>query len=224
MTGRSGRAVLVGSMLLVALPAHAGMTVYGLRDVYRLRFQELSFFLLLFLVCTLALKFLWNHAVKGFPSLPRLKFFQAGALALLLGLVMLVILTMISGIREVLTPGAWRHQGTSYRLNDPAQEPARQRSLEHLRSALFQYAATHDGKFPANDFTPEIADKLWESPEQNGTHYIYSGGLTTGYTNGLLAIEPLAFGESRFVLLTDGKIERRSHADIEAWLASTNRP
>jgi hypothetical protein len=211
-------------MLLIAPRAHAGMTVYGLRDVYRLRIEELSFFLLLFVVCVFALKFLWNHAVKGFPSLPRLKFFQAGALAMLLGLVMLVILTMISGIREVLTPGAWRHQGTSYRLNDPAQEPARRRSLEHLRTALFQYAAAHDGKFPANDFIPDIPDKLWESPDQNGTHYIYSGGLSTSQTNGLLAIEPLVFGESRFVLFTDGRIERCSHADIETWLASTNRP
>jgi hypothetical protein len=224
MTGRSTGAVLAVGMLLIAPHAHAGMTVYGLRDVYRLRIEELSFFLLLFIVCVFALKFLWNHAVKGFPSLPRLKFFQAGALALLLGLVMLVILTMISGIREVLTPGAWRHQGTSYRLNDPAQEPARRRSLEHLRTALFQYAAAHGGKFPANDFTPEISDKLWESPDQNGTHYIYSSGLTTNHAGGLLAIEPLAFGESRFVLLADGKIELRSHADIENWLASTNRP
>ena len=224
MHGRSPGAVVALAMLLVAARAQAGMTVYGLRDVYSLRFEELSFFLLLFIVCVFALKFLWNHAVKGFPSMPRLKFLQAGALALLLGLVMLVILTMISGIREVLTPGAWRHQGTSYRLNDPALEPTRLRSLEHLRTALFQYAAAHDGRFPANDFTPDISDKLWESPDQNGTHYIYSNGLTTSHTNGLLAIEPLAFGESRFVLLADGRIERRSHADIEAWLASTNRP
>ena len=49
---------------------------------------------------------------------------------------MLLILTMISGIREVLTPGAWRRQGSSYRLNDPSQESARRRSLEQLRASL----------------------------------------------------------------------------------------
>lgn len=218
----SARALLVGAGMLLGQGAQAGMTVYGLRDIYRLRFQEISFFLLLLLLCALVLKLLWNHAFKGFNAIPRLKYLQALALSLLFGLVMLVVLTMISGIREVLTPGAWRHQGTSYRLNDPAQEPARRRSLEQLRTALFQYAAAHDGRFPRSDFVPEIPDKLWESPDQGGSHYVYPGGLTTNQVNAVLAVEPLDFGEERWVLFGSGEIQKLANDEIEKRLQ--NRP
>jgi hypothetical protein len=207
--------VLIFTALVVSvLPARAGMTVYGLRDVVRLRLEEISFFIVLLIACSFAFQLLWNFAFQGFNAIPRLKFRQALCLALLFGLVMLLILTMISGIREVLTPGAWRKQGTSYRLNDPSQEPARRRSLEHLRGALFDYARTHDGKFPAHDFVPEIAEKNWESPDQLGSHYIYSGGLATNDVGALLAVEPPNFGDQRFVLLTSGDIQMLSDVDI----------
>jgi hypothetical protein len=196
-------------------PARAGMTVYGLRDIYRLRLEEISFFIALLLVSAFALKLLWNYAVKGFTILPRINFRQALCLSMLFGFLMLLILTMISGIREVLTPGAWRHQGTSYRLNDSSQEPARRRSLEQLRTALFDYARAHEGWFPPHDFVPQISDKLWESPDQFGSRYIYSGGFTTNNTHFLLAVEPLNFGEPRFVLLASGDIQRMSNKDVE---------
>jgi hypothetical protein len=209
--------VLISTTLAIsAFPAHAGMTVYGLRDVVRLRLEEISFFIVLLLACSFAFQLLWNFAFKGFKAIPRLRFRQALCLALLFGLVMLLILTMISGIREVLTPGAWRKQGTSYRLNDPSQEPARRRSLEHLRGALFDYARMHDGSFPAHDFVPEISEKLWESPDQLGSHYIYSGGLTTKDAPAILAVEPPNFGDRRFVLLTSGDIQMLSDADIQS--------
>jgi hypothetical protein len=200
------------------------MTVYGLRDIYRLRFEEISFFILLLLVCGLVLKLLWNFAAKGFDFLPKLRFLHALAASVLMGLVMLVVLTMISGIREVLTPEAWRHQGTSYRLNDPAQEPSRRRSLEQLRVALFQYAATHDGHFPMHDFTLEIPDKIWESPDQLGSHYIYTGGLTTNTPGALLAVEPPNFGDTRFVLRASGVIEKMPSREIETSLSTNPRP
>lgn len=198
-----------------AIPARAGMTVYGLRDIVRMRLEEISFFVVLLLVCALGLKMLWNVAFKGFSSIPRLKYPQALGLSVVFGMVMLLILTMISGIREVLTPGAWRKQGTSYRLNDPSQEPARKRSLEHLRAALMDYARTHSGEFPRHDFGTEIPEKLWESPDQLGSRYIYSGGLTTNAVNALLAVEPVNFGEHRFVLKVSGEIELLTHEEIQ---------
>ncbi|TAL05914.1 MAG: hypothetical protein EPO07_02775 [Verrucomicrobia bacterium] len=198
----------------LTFPAHAGMTVYGLRDIYRLRIEEISFFIVLFLACAFILKFLWNHAAKGFAFLPQIKFVQSLCLSLIFGLLMLLVLTMISGIREVLTPDAWRRQGSSYRLNDASQETARLRSLEHLRAALYEYARTHEGKFPPHDFVTEIPEKIWESPDQLGTHYIYTGGLTTNHGAQLVAVEPLAFGESRLVLTAAGQIEKLGDADI----------
>lgn len=205
-------------------PAYAGMTVYGLSDIYRLRFEEISFLIILLLGCALILKLLWNFAFKGFTTVPRIKYFQALALSILFGLVMLLILTMISGIREVLTPAAWRHQGTSYKLNAPAQEPTRRRSLEHLRSGLMSYAQSHDGKFPETDFSDEINEKLWESPDENGSHYIYRGGLTTADTNAVLAVEPVMFGEKRLALFVSGKIEMLSNPEIESKLSNVSKP
>ena len=204
--------------------AHAGMTVYGLRDIYRLRFEEISFFIVMFLVCAFLLKLLWNYAFKEFTAMPRISYRQSLCASLLFGVMTLLILTMISGIREVLTPGAWRRQGTSYKLNDPSQEPARRRSLEHLRGALFAYASTHEGRFPSHDFGNDIVEKLWESPDQNGTRYIYTGGLTTNRVESLLAIEPRVFGDKRFVLRVSGDIEMLANEDIDRHLKAKVNP
>lgn len=217
-------ALFLAFWILPDVPAHAGMTVYGLRDIYRLRLEEISFFVVLLLVCALGLKLLWNYSFNAFRNVPRLKYLQALSVSVMFGLVMLLILTMISGIREVLTPGAWRKQGTSYRLNDPSQEPARRRSLEYLRVALMEYARTHEGQFPRNDFIPEIPEKLWESPDQSGSRYIYTGGLCTNDTNALLAIEPVNFGERRFVLNSSGEIELLSNEEIQHRLGGGTQP
>lgn len=208
-------AVFVVVFLLAGSECFAGMTVYTLRDIYRLRFDQLSFFVFLLLTCALLFQLTWNYAAKGLPSIPKLNFKRALSLSFLLGLAMLLILTMISGIREVLTPGAWRRQGTSYRLNDPAQEPVRRRNIEYLRTALFDYARVHDGKFPPHDFVRDIPEKLWESPDQLGTHYIYHGGLTTNDAHGLLAIEPPDFGEKRMAIITSGEIQLINQDEID---------
>lgn len=220
------RTKLFGALVCLtpALPAHAGMTVYGLSDVYRLRLEEISFFIFLLLICAFIFKLLWNHATNGFTSLPRLKYLQSLSVCLIFGVATLLILTMISGIREVLTPGAWRKQGTSYRLADPSQEPARLRSLQQLRVALFDYARAHDGKFPPSDFVPEIPDKLWEAPDQQGNHYIYTGGLSTNAASTLLAVEPAAFGEVRYVLTVAGQIEKLSASELAERMTNTTRP
>jgi hypothetical protein len=210
--------------LFTALPAHAGMTVYGLTDVYRLRLQEISFFLVLLLVCAFGFKFLWNYSFKGFESVPKLTFLRALSASLLFGLLMLLILTMISGIREVLTPGAWRKQGTAYRLNDPSQEPVRKRSMEHLRAALMDYARNQEGQFPRSDFGVEIPEKLWESPDQYGTRYIYVGGRSISTTNAVLAVEPVNFGEHRFVLFSSGEIHLLPNEQINRQLVGEVKP
>jgi hypothetical protein len=213
------RALKVGStvvlMGLAANEGHAGMPSFALRDIYRLRFQQLSFFIFLLILCAFLFKVTWNYAMKGFSSVPPLNFRRSLCLAVLFGSVMLLILTMISGIREVLTPEAWRKQGNTYRLNDPAQEPMRRRNLEQLRAALFEYARERDGKFPAHDFAHEIPEKIWESPDELGSHYVYSGGLTTNDTSLILALEPTNFGEKRFVLMISGEIQMLSKEQIE---------
>ena len=89
---------------------------------------------------------------------------------------------------------------------------------------LFDYARAHEGRFPPHDFVPEISEKLWEAPDQLGSHYIYSGGLTMNDERVLLAVEPPNFGELRFGLLTSGDIEQISNKDIELKLRERIRP
>lgn len=207
-TGAASR--LISLFLLITLVAQsesqAGMPSFTLRDIYRLRFQELSFFIFLLFACAFLFKLTWNYAVKGFNAIPRINYWRALSLSFLFGMAMLLVLTMISGIREVLTPEAWRKQGTTYRLNDPPQETARRRSIEQLRAALFEYARAHEGKFPPHDFVPEIPEKMWESPDDNGTRYIYHGAWSTNDLRTLIAIEPPIFGATRFALSGSGAI------------------
>jgi hypothetical protein len=199
-------ALVVLTIFLAQADCQAGMPSFTLREIYRLRFQELSFFLFLLFVCAFLFQVIWNYAVKEFRAIPKLNYWRSLGLSFLFGLAMLLVLTMISGIREVLTPGAWRKQGSTYRLNDAAQEPARRRSIEHLRTALFEYARSHDGKFPPHDFVPEIAEKLWETPDENGTRYLYHGGWTTNDITALIATEPAIFGEKRLGLTGAGGV------------------
>ena len=59
----------IGCLLLAGgQHAQAGMTVYGLNEVYRLRAQELSFFLLLLVFCTVVFRVLWNTVRIRRPS------------------------------------------------------------------------------------------------------------------------------------------------------------
>jgi hypothetical protein len=150
--------------------------------------------------------------VKDFPGWPKLTFGKALSLTALLSLLMLLVLSMISGARELLTPGAWRRQGSSYRLNDPASEPLRQTSLEGLRAALQVYSQTHGGQYPVHDFVPEIPDKVWQSPDASGTRYIYFGHPKSPAS--IVACEPISFGDKRFVLRGTGQIEKMTTTRI----------
>src|SRR6185436_8010695 len=79
--------------LLVAgcsLTARAGMTVYDLNDVYRLRLQDISFFAVALLACALGLKLFWNYLAKDFSFLPRIRLVQSLCLSILFGLMMLL--------------------------------------------------------------------------------------------------------------------------------------
>ena len=63
-----------------------------------------------------------------------------------------------------------------------------------------------------------------ESPDQLGSHYIYTGGLTTNDHAAVLAIEPLNFGDRRFVLLVSGSIEQWSAGEIDRRLQQKGTP
>jgi hypothetical protein len=106
--------VLAGA---AALPAFAGMpTPPTLTDVAGLRVQAISFFLAALLVCAKLIQWLWNGLRQNFERLPRLSYGKAVGLVVLWGLLFVVVLTMVSGARELMTPGAWERQGPTYKL------------------------------------------------------------------------------------------------------------
>jgi len=87
------------------------------------RFQTISFFLLVFALCSAVVMFLWNYLQRDFPRLPRLTFGRAAAGVFLWGLLFVIVLTMISGARELMTPRAWEQRGYTYQLVEPSPKP-----------------------------------------------------------------------------------------------------
>lgn len=128
--------------VLFAGTAEAGMAALTLEDIPRyltlsklakVRLDAISFFLFALLASGWAIKLIWNSLAKDFPKLPRISYLRSLALIALWGLLFLLVLTMISGARELMTPGAWRKNGLTYELAEPAG-PAPDNAGEAVRA------------------------------------------------------------------------------------------
>jgi hypothetical protein len=104
-----------------------------LNDSALARLQAISFFLMAFLLCAALIMLLWNYVQRDFPRLPRLSFGRAAAAVFLWGLLFVVVLTMISGARELMTPGAWEKQGFTYKLASPPSLPSSAKSGDEAK-------------------------------------------------------------------------------------------
>jgi hypothetical protein len=149
---------------------------------------------------------------------------------LLWGLLFVIVLAMISGARELMTPGAWQKRGWTYQLAgtssvSPAADnkPERRQALERLRWALWQYAAPHGGQFPSQE-DPGIDPGLWEIPGWPGLEFLYVSGLTAAGQGQLLAFEPELDSDSRWALLSNGMIGEMRTAEIQLALAEADSP
>lgn len=203
--------------------AQAGMTSFVLTDIAKARLDVLSFFVLVYFLLAWAVKGLWNHLAKGFPKLPRISYGRAFSLLLIAGLFMYVILTMISGARELLTPGAWTKTGIHYELKGAqlSGESARRSNIERLKAELWRYADAHEGKLPDNPFDDAIPKEIWHLPGGIGT-YNYLPGRTSDGGRVLVAYEPTQAAEkgARFVLLSDGAVESWTDEQIAEAIAT----
>ncbi len=94
----------------------AGMPQVVLDDVGGMRLEVISFFAVGLLLLTWLVKLAWNFLRRDFSRLPRLTYWRALSLVFLMGCLFLFILTMISGARELLTPGAWKKDGYTYKV------------------------------------------------------------------------------------------------------------
>jgi hypothetical protein len=201
------------------------MPSFTLTDLARMRVQTISFFLMGLLLSSWIVQLLWNYLRRDFSALPRLGYGKALSAVILWGLLFVLVLTMISGARELMAPGAWEKQGLTYRLSSPQPAPSpqpmeweqeRRESLDRLRIALWEHAQKHDGHFPAS--ASAIADDLWLSPAPSRPRYLYVGGLIADRGSFPLVYEPAAFGDRRLVLLTNGTIQAM---DVEEILTSS---
>ncbi len=190
-----------------------------------LRWQSISFFLMVLLLTTLAFRALWNSLASATsgesagPNVPKLSIGGASSLVLLWGLLFIVVLTMISGARELMTPGAWEKTGWTYRLRDSDLAvdnfTERRDALEELRFTLWNFAANHDGRFPDRD-DPAIPPSLWRVPHVAGAEFLYRQDESLSSIRRILACEPETDSSDRFVLLTDGSIAVMSSTEIAA--------
>ena len=207
----------LGIWLAAIIPASAGMTVITLTDIARARLDALSFFIVAYFFISWVVKLLWNHLAKTFTNLPRLDYRRALGLVFLTGLMFYVVLTMISGARELLTPGVWEKQGVGYRTREGGvaelTKDERRAALRELQDAIWGYAKAHEGKAPAGPLVEGIDPQLWRFP--GGGIYCLMPDVSPGVGREVLVYEPSAAGGRRFVLLGDGSIEDRSEGTLK---------
>lgn len=208
---------------LFAIPAiaFAGMPRVTLTDIGAMRLQTLSFFAALFLVSSWIVQKFWNALANDFTRLPRLGYWRATSLVSIWALLFVLVLTMISGARELLTPGAWEKVGATYKLSDPPtvetdevpyhrSSPSadqRRESLERLRFGLQVYSWSHKGQLPPHNSGKDIAPDLWVLPTTDGVKYEYVTGLIFEVGDKPLAFEPPIFDGNPWVLFSSGKIK-----------------
>lgn len=204
-------------------PVLAGMPTIMLNDLAQMRLEGISFFLGILLLVAYAIKRMWNFFRKDFPNLPELNFKKSLGLVLLWGLAFHLVLSMITGTREIMTPKAWEREGLIYKVKDTIEKDEtgnaivlakmRQKKLDTLRTALWGYAQNHKGKFPPDPQVAEIPKETWKVLEQSDLRYRYIKGLKADVGHVPLVYEPGVYGEHRYVLFTNGKIQRM---DIES--------
>ena len=114
-------AAALACAVLVVSPAAAwaGMPApYTLRDLPRMRLETISFFLAVLLASAKLVQWLWNGLRSPPGRVPWISYSRSLGVVVLWGLLFSVVLAMISGARELMTPGAWERQGATYRLRD----------------------------------------------------------------------------------------------------------
>ena len=93
-----------------------------LTEMTSARLQSISFFLIGIAISTIFVRYLWNVMANDSNWLPRISLVKSFVMILLWGSLFIVVLTMISGARELLTPGAWKKNGITYTLESKDEQ------------------------------------------------------------------------------------------------------
>ena len=218
------RSLVLAAMIIPSLAqaALAGMPSVSLSEVAAVRLQTISFFLVGFFISSAIILAVWNSLAKDFPRLPRLTFGKACGVVFLWGLLFVVVLTMISGARELMTPGAWKKNGATYKLRDAevreqnrslAEEQmlaTRREWLSRLGESLVRDAREHDGRFPESLGSAGINYGQCRVPDGSGLQYVYVPEQSTANPSAIVAYEPIFYNGDPLVLLTNWRGEGRS--------------
>ena len=184
-----------------------------------LRLQSISFFLFVFVICVVCVRWLWNTAVGKESSQPSISYAQACALTATWGLGSIVVLTMISGARELMTPGAWQQEGWTYRLrvhkdlSASDDLAARRSALERLRVELLKFAATHNGSYPSEKAI--VDTDYWQIPHYAGHQFMLVAGRTAETDRARIVVMEPELSDERLVLLSNGMIGTMRTPEIQ---------
>ena len=212
----------------------AGMPQITYSDFGKMRLQTFSFFVIAFLILGYFFQLCWNSIRQQFTNLPKFSYRQSLGMTFLWGLVFVVILTMISGARELMTPGAWEKNGMTYRLAEgkevdegvSAGDAHKQKydSLIPLKAKLFQHASKSNGVFPSEaEFIqwPYEARKIAGKVERN---WVYLPGNSMGSTERILVYSPLQNPEElSTALFTDGSIRTLTSEELQKQIQKTGQ-
>ena len=206
--------LLSPSLALAGMRPHATLT-----EIAEARLETISVFGVILLAGAFVAQRVWNGLRRDFVSMPYLSYARACGLIALWGLLFAIVLAMISGARELMTPGAWEKRADGgYRLagtKGASDEAARREHLQKLQSALWTYAKAHDGNLPPHAHVDGIDPQTWTAPHEDGARYVYVGGRRADTGKLLVAYEPAPFGDRRLVLLSDGSVASLSIGEIE---------
>jgi hypothetical protein len=210
------------AVTLIPRLALAGMPSVTFSDIARLRLQTISFFLMGLLLSAAFIMAIWNSLRRDFTWLPTISYGKSLGLVTLWGFLFIIVLTMISGARELMTPGAWEKNGLTYKLRSTEPLEVSKRDYFQLRrdklvalgKALREYADKHDGQYPASTDSADIPTAAWDLSDLPGTHYIYVPGRRTDDSSSILAYEPDVYSDYPRVLFTDGTVRQMGMDEI----------
>ena len=221
--------LLTGILFTTAIDiAHAGMPSIVLTDIAKLRLSTISFFLFTYLAASLGIWRLWNWLQTDFDRLPRLSFTKALALVFLWGLAFHLLLVMIAGTRELMTPEAWEKAGVIHKLAPDKFEQMiemRRYHLQRLKNQIWPLAEKNQGKFPTKQELLAIYPDIFLDPTGKSA-YNYLEGLSIPVSSPplVLAYEPDSYGQERMVLFTNGSIELLSLTGIQELMDQPDEP
>jgi hypothetical protein len=198
-------------VLIAGMPSPALIVT----ELGRRRLEEVSFFVVCFLLGAALFRLLWNRVQLDFAWWPRLTYFGTLGLLCVWGCLLTVVLSLISGARELMTPAAWKPNGVTYKVaaTDPAQDAQqairreRQFRIETLKTLLMRYAATHNQRFPSIDSDlAMIPESFWIAVPDCQLKYVYAPHPSMPSGTSPLVTEPQYYDDGHFVLYRNGDL------------------